>query len=718
MDPGQILISLIVRTKDRPILLKRAIKSIARQTYRPIEVVLVNDGGCDLDLDELKDILSDITLNYIRLGENTGRAHAANVGIEHATGDYIGFLDDDDELYPDHLHVLTRVLEKEKSMIVYTDAEMVFAELQGETIRETFRYVFYSHEFSPAALLFQNYIPFMCLLFPREVFSDARFDESFDIFEDWMFLIQLSRKHWFNHIKQVTAKYIQWSDESQITRRALSGDFSREAYMRVLERNLENISPEGIYTYCVFITTEKKKFLDELIKKESDYFNEKVELTNELMNTRSENLKLHLEHKRLIEESERAEEEIRHLREERRRILGELGRVKNQLTEMSSGLGWNLIMRYRRLKDRVMPSGTWRRGIYDLSLKSAKSLKHEGVEGFLSRAKRKSRKELKQIEYQWGLNRFRKSPACMTMELGDFSLRPVTIIMPVFNGFECLGSCIESVLANTDLVINSLVLIDDGSTDARVQEYLAKVRKWRNGRTIRILRNKNNAGFTRTVNRGMRRSSQDVLLLNSDTIVTKNWVAKLQRAAYSSPRVATATPLSNYVTINGIPEPFRFNPVPEGMTVDTLSDFLEHISLRSYPEIPAGVGFCLYIKRSVLDVVGYFDEQRFGRGYAEETDFCMKALKKGYIHVLDDATYIYHIGGVSFESVKDPEVLRKKNMMIEQNLETLRTLHPEYAGLVEKALKDSLSPLHEYIRLRLKLQESNRARIACNRSEA
>ncbi len=76
------LVSIIVRTKDRPKLLKRALQSIAAQTYRPIEVVLVNDGGCDLDVEELRTILGDVSLSYRRLEKNMGRAHAGNVGIE------------------------------------------------------------------------------------------------------------------------------------------------------------------------------------------------------------------------------------------------------------------------------------------------------------------------------------------------------------------------------------------------------------------------------------------------------------------------------------------------------------------------------------------------------------------------------------------------------------------------------------------------------------
>jgi glycosyltransferase involved in cell wall biosynthesis len=125
MNTENPLVSIIVRTKDRPQLLKKAIKSIAAQTYRPIEVVLVNDGGCGLDIEEIKGLLCDIALNYVSLEKNTGRAHAGNVGIENANGEYIGFLDDDDEYYPEHLETLVFFPERSAYKVVYTAVEMV-----------------------------------------------------------------------------------------------------------------------------------------------------------------------------------------------------------------------------------------------------------------------------------------------------------------------------------------------------------------------------------------------------------------------------------------------------------------------------------------------------------------------------------------------------------------------------------------------------------------
>ena len=73
-------------------------------------------------------------------------------------------------------------------------------------------------------------------------------------------------------------------------------------------------------------------------------------------------------------------------------------------------------------------------------------------------------------------------------------------------------------------------------------------------------------------------------------------------------------------------------------------------------EIPTGVGFCMYITRSSLNAVGLFDADRFGRGYGEENDFCMRAAKSGYKHVLAHNTFVYHAGGVSFGEEKAPRV--------------------------------------------------------------
>ncbi|MEH3147070.1 MAG: glycosyltransferase [Methylobacterium frigidaeris] len=71
---------------------------------------------------------------------------------------------------------------------------------------------------------------------------------------------------------------------------------------------------------------------------------------------------------------------------------------------------------------------------------------------------------------------------------------------------------------------------------------------------------------------------------------------------------------------------------------------------RSSSDIPTGVGFCFYMRGSVIDEIGSFDEATFGRGYGEENDFCLRAAKAGYRNLLAHDVFVYHSGGVSFDS--------------------------------------------------------------------
>ncbi len=242
------------------------------------------------------------------------------------------------------------------------------------------------------------------------------------------------------------------------------------------------------------------------------------------------------------------------------------------------------------------------------------------------------------------------------------------IIIPIYNAYECLAPCIDSVIKNTEFNGNKLILINDKSTDARVIKLLKKYEK--NNKNIALLENEENLGFVKTVNKGMKYSKNDVLLLNSDTEVTKDWLKKITKCAYMSDDIATVTPLSNNATLASVPVPYVPNDIPKGYTLETMADLVEKCSLHAYPEIPTGHGFCFFIKREVLEKVGYFDEVNFGKGYGEENDFSFRCYEYGYRHILCDDTYILHKESKSF---LDSKVERIKNA-----LETLEKLHPMY----------------------------------------
>jgi glycosyltransferase involved in cell wall biosynthesis len=193
-------------------------------------------------------------------------------------------------------------------------------------------------------------------------------------------------------------------------------------------------------------------------------------------------------------------------------------------------------------------------------------------------------------------------------------------------------------------------------------------------------------------------SDRDVILLNSDTEVTARWLEKLQEAAYSHPAIATVTPFSNNATIASLPRFAEVNALPAGWSADRFAALVERAAARERPRLPTGVGVCLYIKRKALDRLGRFDEERFGLGYGEESEFCFRALKAGFLNVLDDATFIYHAGQRSFGSSRSSRVKAAHRAM--------RRLHPEYLPTVASFLRaDPLKPARERVLAELRRSE-------------
>ena len=224
---------------------------------------------------------------------------------------------------------------------------------------------------------------------------------------------------------------------------------------------------------------------------------------------------------------------------------------------------------------------------------------------------------------------------------------PIDVIIPVYGAAAELAACLASLLRHTDLACHRLVLVIDGPQEPEVEAVLAIVAE-RPEEQVLILRNPARRGFVGSVNRGMGVSDRDVVLLNSDTEVTAGWLEKLREAAYSHPAIATVTPFSNNATIASLPRFAEVNALPAGWSADRFAALVERVAARERPRLPTGVGVCLYIKRKALDRLGLFDEARFGLGYGEESEFCFRALKAGFLNVLDDATFIYHAGQRSF----------------------------------------------------------------------
>ena len=248
-------------------------------------------------------------------------------------------------------------------------------------------------------------------------------------------------------------------------------------------------------------------------------------------------------------------------------------------------------------------------------------------------------------------------------------MKSVDIIVPIYNAFEYTEECIKSILKYTDLNEHTLVLINDKSPDEKILPMLQKYRNDNKEKKIVVLDNEQNLGFVKTVNKGMQYSQNDVILLNSDTEVTHNWLEKIQKCCYSNEFIATVTPLTNNGTICSVPNFGIDNELPKNMSLDQYAEMIEKISINRYPELTTGNGYCMYIRRDVINEIGVFDDKTFGKGYGEENDFCYRALDYGYINVLCDNTFIYHKGTQSF---KKENMTSSRAALIDEHMNLLR----------------------------------------------
>lgn len=253
-------------------------------------------------------------------------------------------------------------------------------------------------------------------------------------------------------------------------------------------------------------------------------------------------------------------------------------------------------------------------------------------------------------------------------------LEAVSIVIPIFNAYEAVADCIEAVMRNTYAPAR-LLLIDDASTDDRIGPLLDRYAQRPN---VKVLQNPENLGFVGTVNRGFAESLGDVVLLNSDANVTPRWLTRLQLAARRLPKVATVTAVSDSAGAFSVPEPGA-NSFPVALTQDQIGRAMASYGSRQLATGPTGNAFCMLVRRRALDEIGGFDADAFPRGYGEENDFCMRALRRGWQHAIDGTTLVFHENAASFGDAKAGLVASARKVIDDR--------YPEYTSLVRSMMR-------------------------------
>lgn len=258
----------------------------------------------------------------------------------------------------------------------------------------------------------------------------------------------------------------------------------------------------------------------------------------------------------------------------------------------------------------------------------------------------------------------------------DVAAPEVAIVVPVYNAPDLVERCLDAVLTHTSGRAR-LFVIDDASPDPAIAPLLAR---YAGLDRVRVLRNEANRGFTATVNRGITRAgAADVVLLNADAEVGPNWLQGLRRAAYADPQVGTVTAVSDNAGAFSVPELEQANTLPAAWSFDACARALWQHAGLTYPALPTGNGFCLYLRRAVIDAIGLFDEIAFAQGYGEENDFCQRAARQGYRHLIAGNVLVRHARSQSFGE-------ERRHALGRVGMAVLRERYPDYENEVGATL--------------------------------
>jgi GT2 family glycosyltransferase/tetratricopeptide (TPR) repeat protein len=254
----------------------------------------------------------------------------------------------------------------------------------------------------------------------------------------------------------------------------------------------------------------------------------------------------------------------------------------------------------------------------------------------------------------------------------------VSIIILCCNELAYTRLCLESVFRHTRAPYE-LIVVDNGSTDD-TPGYLEELRQPQ-GRSISgqnaekvgsqegpervvVIRNEMNVGFAAGCNKALARArGRYLLFLNNDTVVSDGWLSRLVGCVlHAWPRVGMVGPVSNYA------------PPPQHVAVDYhdlagLDPFAArhgHEFAGQAVAVERLTGFCLLVRREVIECVGGFDED-YGLGFFEDDDLCVRAREAGFGLLVAQDVFIHHFGSRTIAGLKIDS-----RQQLEKNFERFR----------------------------------------------
>jgi glycosyltransferase involved in cell wall biosynthesis len=206
----------------------------------------------------------------------------------------------------------------------------------------------------------------------------------------------------------------------------------------------------------------------------------------------------------------------------------------------------------------------------------------------------------------------------------------VSIVILVKDALEYVKKCIESLLKHTD---NFELIVVDNNSKAETKKYLKDI----SCDEYTLITNDKNKGISYSWNQGIKIAKYDyICFLNSDCIVTADWLKKLMRGFKYGSSIGIVGPSSNGGPTVKSPQ------IVGDIIVEKINEYARDLP-EDFSEASV-VGFCFLIARKVFDKIGVFDYKRYGLACHEDIDFLYRALKSGFKSLWCKSSFVYHYG--------------------------------------------------------------------------
>ena len=649
------LVSVIVRTTNRPLLAK-ALESITQQNYRPLEIVLVDATGKGIKgLDESITTNDKLSVSLINRNTPLPRANAANEGLAASQGQYLMFLDEDDWIAPEHIAGLVDSLASNPDFRAAYSTTCK-ADLQGNLLTAQF-----ARDYDPILLKRDNYIPIHAMLFEKTLVDEGcQFDESLDIYEDWDFWLQLSRKTDFLHLDRITAFYRQGgasdTDIVDDDLRFQTGHRIAKARAQIYAKWSVKWSGEEINEF-VGSTVSRGEF--ETVTSalnESNEVNNRLEL---MLNNSAKKVDS------LTCKTEELEQTLQTLK--RDHAISDLHRDKNirdlenTLNSIYAMRSWRLMGPFRRVARGLYPLllplkkriHFWR---YGTELVPAKKQLPETPLTELDLNDPTQREKLKshfKEEAEANLKRLLDSDTQLLIPKTENP--KLSILLVLFNQAPLTLLCIESILKFAPTPYE-LILVDNASED-NTEKLLGRLFN------AKIVRNSSNLGFVKAVNQGLEQCrGKHLLLLNNDAMLHKYSIESARETLQNTPQAGAVG--GRILLLDG--------SLQEAGSIIFSNGSCLGYGRHDNPEAPEymfsrPVDYCsaafLLCETELFRQLGGFDLD-YAPAYYEDSDFCIRLQERGLKIIYDPNAVITHYEFASSGGQHKASELQEKHRQV------------------------------------------------------